>query len=123
MTTKPVSELPTITNEAYIHLCIINYSATWKAQENKKSGKSDVQVPVSDIHCVLVCGYCTDQQLTNSIVIASLLGSPRLPTRPTNWSTMQAQATCHVDGLRMASKPSTNWPKKFTKLQGAWRGI
>jgi len=115
-TTKLVSDLLTITDEAFIHLCIINYSATWKAQDKKKSGETDVQVPVSDsIHCVLVCDYCTDQQLTNSIVIASLLGSPRLPTRLINWSTMKAQATCHVDGLKKASKPSTNWPKKFTK--------
>jgi len=49
-TTKLVSELLTITDEAFIHLCIINYSATWKAQEKKKSGEIDVQVPVSDIH-------------------------------------------------------------------------
>ena len=47
-TTKLVSELLTITDEAFIHLCIINYSATWKAQEKKKSGETDVQVPVSD---------------------------------------------------------------------------
>ena len=46
-TTKLVSELLTITDEAFIHLCIINYSATWKAQEQKKSGETDVQVPVS----------------------------------------------------------------------------
>ena len=45
---KNVSELLTITDEAFIHLCIINYSATWKAQEKKKSGETDVQVPVSD---------------------------------------------------------------------------
>ena len=32
-TSKLVSELLTITDEAFIHLCIINYSATWKAQE------------------------------------------------------------------------------------------
>jgi hypothetical protein len=48
-TTKLVSELLTITDEAFIHLCIINYSATWKAQEKKRSGEIDVQVPVSDI--------------------------------------------------------------------------
>lgn len=113
-TTKLVSELLTITDEAFIHLCIINYSATWKAQEKKKSGETDVQIPVSVIHCVLVFCDC-NQQMANSIVIASLLGSPRLPTRLTNLSTMRAQATCHVDGLNMASKPSTNWPKKFTK--------
>ena len=41
-TTKLVSELLTITNEAFIHLCIINYSATWKAQEKQKYGEMDV---------------------------------------------------------------------------------
>jgi hypothetical protein len=46
-TTKLVRELLTVTNEAFIHLCIINYSATWKAQERKKAGDADVQVPVS----------------------------------------------------------------------------
>jgi hypothetical protein len=45
MTTKPVSELLTVTNEMFILLCIINYSATWKAQEQQKSGETDVQVP------------------------------------------------------------------------------
>jgi hypothetical protein len=35
-TTKHVSELLTVTDEAFIHLCIINYSATWKAQEKKE---------------------------------------------------------------------------------------
>jgi hypothetical protein len=49
-TAKVVSELLTITDEAFIHLCIINYSATWKAQEQKKSGETDIQVPVSAIH-------------------------------------------------------------------------
>jgi hypothetical protein len=119
-TTKLVSELLTITDEAFIHLCIINYSATWKAQEQLKSGEAHVQVPVSGdmIHCDLVCDCCIDQRLTNNFDIASPLGSQRLllPTRLTNWSTIQAQgATCHVDGLDMASKPSTNWPKKYTK--------
>jgi len=47
-TTKLLSELLTITDKAFIHLCIINYSATWKAQEQKKSGETDVQVPVSN---------------------------------------------------------------------------
>jgi hypothetical protein len=46
-TTKLVSELLTIMDEAFIHLCIINYSATWKAQEKIKSGETDVHVPVS----------------------------------------------------------------------------
>ena len=48
--TKPISELLTITDETFIHLCIINYSATWKAQEENKSLETDVQVPVSAIH-------------------------------------------------------------------------
>jgi hypothetical protein len=43
---KNVSELLTITDEAFIHLCIINYSATWKAQEKYKSGDTDVEIPV-----------------------------------------------------------------------------
>ena len=47
-TIKLLSELLTITDEAFIHLCIINYSATWKAQEQNKSGETDVQVPVSN---------------------------------------------------------------------------
>ena len=38
-TTKLVSELLTITDEAFIHLCIINYSATWKAQEKRNQEK------------------------------------------------------------------------------------
>ena len=50
---KAPSELLTVTDEAFIHLCIINYSATWKAQEKQKSGE-DVEVPVSDIHCLCV---------------------------------------------------------------------
>ena len=50
-TIKLLSELLTITDEAFIHLCIINYnSATWKAQEQNKSGETDVQVPVSNTH-------------------------------------------------------------------------
>jgi hypothetical protein len=44
--TKMVSELLTISDEAFIHLCIINYSATWKAQENNKFGETE-EVPVS----------------------------------------------------------------------------
>ena len=54
MGNKGPSELLTITDEAFIHLCIINYSATWKAQEKQKSGE-DLQVPVSVIHCGLIC--------------------------------------------------------------------
>jgi hypothetical protein len=49
-TTKALSELLTITEEAFIHLCIINYSAIGKAQEEKISGEEDVQVPVSYIY-------------------------------------------------------------------------
>ena len=101
---KLVSEILTISDEAFIHLCIINYSATWKAQEQMKAGETHVQVPVSP--CDLVCDYCTDKQLTNtSIVIVRLLGLPRL------------QANCHVDGLKRASKLSTKWPKKYTKTE------
>ena len=46
-TNKLVSELLTVTDEAFIHLCIINYSATWKAQEEQKYTETDVQIPVS----------------------------------------------------------------------------
>jgi hypothetical protein len=42
-----VSELLTISDEAFIHLCIINYSATWKAQEKKKLGETEEEIPVS----------------------------------------------------------------------------
>jgi hypothetical protein len=43
-TTKLVSKLLIITDGACIYLCIINYIATWKAQEKSKSGETDVQV-------------------------------------------------------------------------------
>jgi hypothetical protein len=43
---KAPSELLIVTDEAFIYLCIINYSATWKAQEKQKSGE-DVEVSVS----------------------------------------------------------------------------
>jgi hypothetical protein len=46
-TTKLVSELLTISDEAFIHLCIINYSATWKAQKKEKIGEMAEEVPVS----------------------------------------------------------------------------
>jgi hypothetical protein len=49
-TTKLGGELLMITDEAFIHLCIINYSATWKAQEKQKTGETDVEIPVSDIY-------------------------------------------------------------------------
>jgi hypothetical protein len=44
--TKMANELLTISDEAFIHLCIINYSATWKAQERKKRTKTVVEIPV-----------------------------------------------------------------------------
>jgi hypothetical protein len=44
-----VSELLTVTDEAFIHLCIINYAKTWKAQEKTKWGQYE-KVPVSKIH-------------------------------------------------------------------------
>jgi len=46
-TTKLVHDLLTISDEAFIHLCIVNYSATWKAQERKKEGETNVEIPVS----------------------------------------------------------------------------
>jgi hypothetical protein len=45
-----VSELLTVTDEAFIHLCIINYAKTWKAQEKNKTWGEKKQVPVSKIH-------------------------------------------------------------------------
>ena len=86
-TTKLVSELLTVTNEAFIHLCIINYSATWKVQERKKAGETDVQVPVSFFYGAFISDCNQRQMDTNSIIIDSQLGSPRLPTRLTNFST------------------------------------
>ena len=47
---KLISELLTMTDEAFILLCIINYSATWQAQEKHKSGETDVEIPVSILH-------------------------------------------------------------------------
>ena len=43
---KTVSDLLTITDEAFIHLCIINYSGTWRAQAKFKRGDKKVVVPV-----------------------------------------------------------------------------
>jgi hypothetical protein len=51
---KGPSELLTVTDEAFIHLCIVNYSATWKAQEKRKLGE-DVEIPVSAIHSGFFC--------------------------------------------------------------------
>ena len=46
---KQASELLTVTDEAFIHLCLYNYSETWKAQQEKRKGKenSNIAVPVS----------------------------------------------------------------------------
>jgi hypothetical protein len=49
---KSANELLTISNEAFIHLSIINYSATWKAQEKKKDGNYSVKIPVSIVYCL-----------------------------------------------------------------------
>ena len=48
---KSANELLTISDEAFIHLCIINYSATWMAQEKRK-GDHTVNIPVSTVHCM-----------------------------------------------------------------------
>jgi hypothetical protein len=47
-----LSELLTVTDEAFIHLCIINYSKTWKAQEKGKNSEGEYveEVPVSEIN-------------------------------------------------------------------------
>jgi hypothetical protein len=45
---QQASELLMVTNEAFIVLCIFNYSETWKAQEEKKAEENNnIQVPVS----------------------------------------------------------------------------
>jgi hypothetical protein len=49
---KSANELLTISDEAFIHLCIINYSATWKAQEKRKDGDYNVKIPVSIVYCL-----------------------------------------------------------------------
>jgi hypothetical protein len=49
---KCANELLTISDEAFIHLCIINYSATWMAQEKRKEGDHTVNIPVSTVHCM-----------------------------------------------------------------------
>ena len=96
-TTKLVGELLTITDEAFILLWIINYSATWKAQEKQKLEDTNVLIPVSYIHSVLVCDSTGKQRITNRILIASPLGSPRLQTRQTN---CLATMTAKADGLQ-----------------------
>jgi hypothetical protein len=49
-TNTVLSELLTVTDEAFIHLCTANYAPTWKAQEKKKSRDKNIQVPVSENH-------------------------------------------------------------------------
>ena len=51
---KPVSQILTNLDEAFIHLCIINYSCTWKAQEKIKTGESGINVLVRN-HSALIC--------------------------------------------------------------------
>jgi purine-nucleoside phosphorylase len=48
--TKKANELLTISDEAFIHLCIIYYSATWNAQERQKRTKTFVEIPVRIVH-------------------------------------------------------------------------
>jgi hypothetical protein len=49
---KSANELLTISNEAFISLCIINYSATWKAQERRKEDNYTAKIPVSIVYCL-----------------------------------------------------------------------
>ena len=63
--TKKVNELLTISDEAFIHLCIINYSATWKAQERPKRSKTSVEIPVRVLLINVFCHDCY-QQITNN---------------------------------------------------------
>jgi hypothetical protein len=49
---KSANELLTISNEAFIHLCIIKYSVTWKAQERRKEGTYTVKILVSIVYCL-----------------------------------------------------------------------
>ena len=51
-TNMVLSELLTVTDEAFIHLCMANYAPTWKAQEKQKSGETNIEVPVSEIQFV-----------------------------------------------------------------------
>jgi negative regulator of genetic competence, sporulation and motility len=53
-TNTVLSELLTVTDEAFIHLCMANYAPTWKAQEKQKSGGNSIQVPVSKNHCDII---------------------------------------------------------------------
>ena len=36
-----LSDLLIFTDKAFIHLCMINYSKTWKAQETRKNGENE----------------------------------------------------------------------------------
>jgi hypothetical protein len=51
---KSANDLLTISDEAFIPLCIINYSATWKAQENRKGGNyyTVKEILVSIVYCL-----------------------------------------------------------------------
>jgi hypothetical protein len=49
---KTANELLTISDEAFVHLYIINYSASWKAQEKRKEGDFTVKILVSIVHCL-----------------------------------------------------------------------
>ncbi len=49
---KSANELLTISDEAFIHLCIINYSATWMAQDKRKQGDYTVKILVRTVHCM-----------------------------------------------------------------------
>jgi serine protease inhibitor len=55
-TNMVLSELLTVTgDEAFIHLCMVNYTLTWwKEQEKQKSGEKNIQVPVSENHCEMM---------------------------------------------------------------------
>jgi hypothetical protein len=77
-------------DEAFIHVCIINYSATWKAQEKYKSGDTTVEIPVRMFFLSVPNGYCTHQQMANTIVAASLLGSQKLPAMLAKLATLTA---------------------------------
>ena len=71
-TTKAISEVLTITDEAFIHLCIINYSATWMAQDKRKQGDYTVNIPVSTVHCMAYFAllYCC-KELTKLLSLVS----------------------------------------------------
>jgi hypothetical protein len=66
---KSANELVTISDEAFIHLCIINYSATWKAQEKRKDDNYTVKILISIVHCLASDAYC--KQLTALLLVVS----------------------------------------------------